>query len=52
MKSDKLDIRNSSLDIFAMLASKALYCFKGACETGAPAATVLGLMMGVDQILK
>jgi hypothetical protein len=52
IKSDELDIKNSPVDKLASMFVRALVCFKGACETGAPAATVLGLMMGADEILK
>jgi len=52
LKSDELDIRNSPLDKFASLASKAILCLKGACEAGQPIGLTLGLMLGSDEILK
>ena len=50
MKSKDLEIRNSPLDKFATLASKLIFCVKGACDTAVPLGVALGVMAGFDTI--
>jgi hypothetical protein len=52
MKSKDLEIRNSPLDKFATLASKLIFCVKGACDTAVPLGVALGVMAGFDTILE
>lgn len=52
LKSDKLDIKNSPLDRIATLAARAIFCAKGACEAASPVAAGLGLMIGIDTVIK
>lgn len=52
MRSKDLEIRNSPLDKFATLASKLIFCVKGACDTAAPLGVALGVMAGFDTILE
>jgi len=52
MRSKDLEIRNSPLDKFATLASKLIFCIKGACDTAVPLGVALGVMAGFDTILE
>ena len=52
MKSKDLEIRNSPLDKFATLASKLIFCVKGACDSAVPLGVALGVMAGFDTILE
>jgi hypothetical protein len=52
MRSKDLEIRNSPLDKFATLASKLIFCVKGACDTAVPLGVALGVMAGFDTILE
>jgi hypothetical protein len=52
MRSKDLEIRNSPLDKFATLASKLIFCVKGACDSVAPLGVALGVMAGFDTILE
>ena len=52
LKSDELNIRNSPLDTFASLVSKALLGLKGIFSAVHPIGVTLGLMLGSDEILK
>ena len=52
MKSKDLEIRNSPLDKFATLASKLIFCIKGACDSAVPLGVALGVMAGFDTILE
>jgi hypothetical protein len=52
LKNDKLEVRNSPLDLFASYAGRLLLCVKGVCEAGAPVGFALGVMAGFDQILE
>lgn len=52
LKSKDLEIRNSPLNIYASIVSKAIFCAKGLCESAQPVGVSLGLMIGFDEILK
>ena len=52
LKSDQLEVRNSPIDRLAYLTAKALYCFKIGCDAAPHVGLALGLMVGVDEILK
>lgn len=52
LKSDKLEVRNSPLDRLAFLSAKAIYCFKIGCDAAPHVGLALGLMVGVDEVLK
>ncbi|RKP12384.1 hypothetical protein BJ684DRAFT_6803, partial [Piptocephalis cylindrospora] len=52
LKKNDLEVRNSPLDKFATLASKLIFCAKGACDTIAPIGVSLGLLAGFDTILE
>lgn len=52
LRSEELDVRNSPLDRLASLGARALFCFKGACDTAQPVGLTLGLMLGTDEVLK
>jgi hypothetical protein len=52
LKTNELEIRNSPLDRFGSKLLRILYCAKGYCDNAAPLGLGLGLMIGVDQVLK
>jgi len=47
-----MDIRNSPLDKYASMLARVLFCAKGLCDTASPIGISLGLILGVDQVLK
>ena len=52
LKSDKLDIRNSPLDILARNCTRILLCAKGVCDQAQPVGIAMGIMLGVDTALE
>ena len=50
LRSNKLDIRNSPLNFYALMWARAIYCSKGLCDVGANVGTVLGTAIGIDAI--
>jgi hypothetical protein len=52
LKTGAMDYRNSPLDKYITLLGRMLLCAKGACDLATPIGTNLGLMIGVDEVLK
>lgn len=51
-RSGKLEVRNSPLDRLATLAIRLAACLKGACDIAVPTGGILGLGLGIDEVLK
>ena len=47
-----LEVRNSPLDRYATVIARVVFCAKGVCEIAPYVGGSLGLMLGVDQVLK
>ena len=51
-KDKDLDVRNSPLDRLAVLAAKALVCFKNGCDAAQPVVLTLGLLLNTALLSK
>ena len=52
LKSDKLDVKNSSIDKLAGAASKMLYCWKYGCQAGSAGLGLVGTSFLIDNMLE
>jgi len=52
IKSGAMDYKNSPLDKYITLLGRVILCAKGACDLATPIGTNLGLMVGLDEVLK
>nr|AYE93224.1 hypothetical protein C0995_000092 [Termitomyces sp.]AYE93268.1 hypothetical protein C0995_000040 [Termitomyces sp.] len=52
IKSGELEVRKSPLDLYASRLARLILCAKGACEYVPHVGGALGLMLGVDQVLR
>jgi hypothetical protein len=52
LKSDKLDVRNSPLDVLARLSARILLCAKGVCDQAQPVGVAMGILLGIDTALE
>jgi len=50
IKKGDLDVRKSSLDKYASLYSKLLFCLKGYCKIAAGCGVALGIFTGIDTL--
>jgi len=51
IKKGDLDIRKNSLDKYASLYSRLLFCLKGFCKVAAGGSVALGIFTGIDTLI-
>ncbi|SRR5712691_1302609 len=51
IKKGDLDVRNSSIDRYASLFSKLIFCFKGCCQVAAGNGLALSLFTVIDTVI-